>query len=528
MEEERTIGISGPARHRSPAVAARWPGRGFVAAAVAVLTALVAVPAPQARALPAHRHGAASTYYVDCADGADTARGTSPTTAWRTLKKASTAAYRPGDRILFKRGTTCTGTFAPTGSGTAGAPLAAGAYGSGAAPRIAGAGARAAILLDNVQYWELRDLDVTNTGPVTATERRAGVLVRLRDFGTGRHYVVDGVTVHDVNGADVKDPDPSGGILFAVQGASKPTRFDGVTVRHSRVEHTDRTGIGTSSTWGRRPEHPGGPGTTFAPVTGLFVHHNTVRDVGGDGIVVQNAVGARVEHNLVDGFNARSGGYNAGIWAWNSDRVRYQFNEVTGGHGTRDSMAYDIDGGNNGNVYQYNYSHDNEGGFLLICNGAGMVSDRNTVRYNVSVNDRNTSAPYGVISVVCGPATHTLVHNNTVTTDVPGTAMVSSNGPGGVTFRNNIFAGAAALSPIADPHNTYDHNLYARISGIPGGDTGAVRGDPRFAAPGDVRLRTGSRALGAGVAVPGGGDRDFYGHPVPDPPNVGAYQGHGA
>ncbi|REK91339.1 hypothetical protein DY245_05105 [Streptomyces inhibens] len=102
--------------------------------------------------------------------------------------------------------------------------------------------------------------------------------------------------------------------------------------------------------------------------------------------------------------------------------------------------------------------------------------------------------------------------------------MVSSNGPGGVTFRNNIFAGAAAGSPIADPHNTYDRNLYARISGIPGGDTGAVRADPRFVGPDDVRLRAGSPALGAGVRVPGGGDRDYYGNPVPDPPNIGADQ----
>ncbi|UZJ32911.1 right-handed parallel beta-helix repeat-containing protein [Streptomyces endophytica] len=409
-------------------------------AALAGPPAAQAAPGPDAGSRPA-RHQAGTTHYVDCAGGSDGAAGTAPTTAWRTLGRASAAAYHPGDRILFRRGTTCTGTFAPTDSGAAGAPLAAGAYGSGAAPRIAGAGARAAILLDNVEYWELRDLDVTNTGPATTTDRRAGVLVRLHDFGTGHHYLVDRVSVHDVNGADFKDPDPSGGILFAVQGAARPTRFDDVVVRHSRVVHTDRTGIGTSSTWGRRPEHPDGPGSTFAPVTGLFVHHNTVRDVGGDGIVVQTAVGARVEHNLVDGFNMRSAGYNAGIWAWNADAVRYQFNEVTGGHGTRDSMAYDIDGGNNGNVYQYNYSHDNDGGFLLICNGAGMTSDRNTVRYNVSVNDRNTSAPYGVISVVCGPATRTLVHNNTISTTVPGTAMVSSNGPGGVTFRDNLFAG---------------------------------------------------------------------------------------
>ncbi|MFG2139976.1 hypothetical protein [Streptomyces sp. NPDC048650] len=498
-------------------------------AAVAVLataSSVAALAAPQALAAPAPSQG--SAHYVDCAAGSDAAAGTTPGAAWRTLGKASAAAYRPGDRILFKRGTTCTGTFAPTASGAAGAPLAAGAYGGGAKPRIAGAGARAAILLDNVQYWELRDLDVTNTGPLaTTTDRRAGVLVRLHDYGIGHHYLVDGVDVHAVNGADFKDPDPSGGILFVVQGSARPTRFAEVTVRHATVAHTDRTGIGTSSTWGRRPEHPQGPGTSFAPITGLSLHDNSVRDVGGDGIVVQNAVGARVDHNRVDGFNRRSAGYNAGVWAWNSDRVRYQFNEVSGGHGTRDSMAYDIDGGNNGNVYQYNYSHDNEGGFLLICNGEGMTSDRNTVRYNLSLNDRNTAAPYGVVSVVCAAATRTLVHNNTIATGAPHTAMVSSNGPGGVTFRNNVLAGAEAGSPISDPHNVYDHNLYARIPHLPDGDTAGVGADPRFVAPGDLRLRADSPALGAGVRVPDSGARDFYGNPVPDPPNIGAYQGRG-
>ncbi|MFF7704839.1 hypothetical protein [Streptomyces lydicus] len=52
--------------------------------------------------------------------------------------------------------------------------------------------------------------------------------------------------MHDVNGADVKDPDPSGGILFAIQGAAKPTRFDGVTIRNSSVAHTNRTGSATA------------------------------------------------------------------------------------------------------------------------------------------------------------------------------------------------------------------------------------------------------------------------------------------
>ncbi|MFI6768437.1 hypothetical protein [Streptomyces sp. NPDC050355] len=105
--------------------------------------------------------------------------------------------------------------------------------------------------------------------------------------------------------------------------------------------------------------------------------------------------------------------------------------------------------------------------------------------------------------------------------------MVSSNGPVGVTFRNNVFAGAPAGSPIADTHNTYDHNLYARTPGIPAGDTGAVRADPLFVTPDDVRLRAGSPALGAGLRVQDGGTRDFFGNPVPDPPNIGADQGPG-
>lgn len=218
-------------------------------------------------------------------------------------------------------------------------------------------------------------------------ERRAGILVRLHDFGTGRHYLVDGVTVHDVNGADFKEPDPSGGILCAVQGAAKPTRFDGLTVRHSGVRHTDRTGIGTSSNRGRRCPARSGAG---AARTGGAQPRRQRR---GDGVGPQ--------HRAVQRQRGR----------------------------------------------------------------------------------RNTAAPYGVISVVCGPATRTLAHNNALTTRTPGTARVSSNGPGGVTFRNNAFAGAPAGSPIADAHNTYDHNLYARVPGIPAGDTGAVRADPRFVAP---------------------------------------------
>ncbi|MFJ6943609.1 hypothetical protein ACISU4_02920 [Streptomyces wuyuanensis] len=98
--------------------------------------------------------------------------------------------------------------------------------------------------------------------------------------------------VHDVNGADLKDPDPSDGTLFSVTGSAVPTRFDDVRIVDSTVRRAGRTGIGTSSTGGRRPEHPNGPGTSREAITGLRIQHSEVTDVDGDGIVVQTAKGA--------------------------------------------------------------------------------------------------------------------------------------------------------------------------------------------------------------------------------------------
>ncbi|MEU6126401.1 right-handed parallel beta-helix repeat-containing protein [Streptomyces sp. NPDC047123] len=486
---------------------------------IVILTALAAAAAGPAPAATA-RTGTA--YHVDCAAGDDTASGTSAGTAWRSVARAGRHTFGPGDRLLLKRGTSCTGVLAPKGAGAAGAPVRIDDYGPArsAKPRIEGGGARAALHLVNTEQWEIRDLDLSNTGPATTTERRAGLYVQLTDYGVAHHFVVDGVDVHDVNGADFKDPDPSGGILFAVQGSARPTRFDGVRVTDSTVRHVDRTGIGTASTWGRDAD---------ALSTGVRFLRNTVRDVGGDGIVVQKARGALAERNRVDGFNMRSAGYNAGLWAWQSDDVVYQYNEVTGGHGTRDSMAYDIDGGNHRNVYRYNYSHDNEGGFLLVCNAEDTVSDGNRVHDNISVNDRNTASPYGVISVVCGASTDTLIYRNTVVTDRTDTALVSNNGPTGVTFKDNVFVGApGAGSPIKDTVSTYEGNLYWNTAQPR--DPRAVTADPRFAAttpraPGDVRLRPGSPARGAGTPIADGTTRDYFGNRIPDPPNIGADQG---
>ncbi|MCX6997486.1 MAG: hypothetical protein NTV49_10475 [Kiritimatiellaeota bacterium] len=45
---------------------------------------------------------AAATYYVSQSSGNDASDGNSPSTAWKTLARASQLSYAPGDKILLK------------------------------------------------------------------------------------------------------------------------------------------------------------------------------------------------------------------------------------------------------------------------------------------------------------------------------------------------------------------------------------------------------------------------------------------
>lgn len=58
-----------------------------------------------------------------------------------------------------------------------------------------------------------------------------------------------------------------------------------------------------------------------------------------------------------------------------------QYNEVYGNRlGGGDGQGLDVDINCNDTVVQYNYSHDNEGGFVLVCtDGDNNDYNRNTV-----------------------------------------------------------------------------------------------------------------------------------------------------
>lgn len=471
-----------------------------------------------------------TTYYVDCLSAVQ-GSGSSQR-PWNSLQQVNSATFRPGDRILFRRGTRCDGTLAPRGSGASGRPIAVDAYGKGKKPLIAGNGAPDAVYLYNQEYWELRNLEITNHGDGTAIRR--GVYIVLENYGTGHHYRMINLTIHHVNG-DIATRD-NGGIMIWVKGSQVPSSYDDVVMDGNEIYSVDRSGIFMWSDWNcRAPLDCAALGwLPYHPWTKMAARNNTLHDVGGDGIVFIHTDHGIVENNVAYDINMRSDENNGGMWAFHGDYTKFQFNEVYRMRrfpGSNDGMAFNLDDGTNGVLYQYNYSHDNEGGFIMFC-GCGEYgqSSNGVVRYNVSQNDGSR-----LVSAV--GAQNGQVYNNTFYLPAGSTTRIVEElrASSYINFTNNIFYNAGTggydYPDTSASHYTWNHNIfYGNHPANEPIDPNKITADPRFVAPGQgtwgYRLLPNSPAKHAGEIIPDNGGRDFTGVGVPSKrrPSIGAFQ----
>jgi hypothetical protein len=230
-----------------------------------------------------------------------------------------------------------------------------------------------------------------------------------------------------------------------------PTRFIDLQILDNHIYNTSRNGIGIGGTASRK---------NWFPHLKVVIKGNLMEQVPGDGIVVIGSDGALVEGNLLRDFPdiLPHGEAAAGIWPWSSDNTVIQFNEVSGHKAKWDGQGYDSDFNSVGTIIQNNYSHDNYGGFLLVCNnGAKLGQDinkgtiRSIIRNNVSVNDGIRPYPTknrGVFSPtfhLTGPIDDTHIYSNVIITpqkaeDVDNTLIVMDNW-GGPWPVNSIFEG---------------------------------------------------------------------------------------
>lgn len=478
-----------------------------------------------------------TTYYVDSNSGSDNNDGTSKNSAWKTLNKVNEMTFSAGDVILFKSGEIFRGTLELKGQGVEDAPIIIDKYDGDKKPLFVGEEAsNYVIYLNNTEYIELNNLDISAN--YTTKGERKGVYVYAKDKGVLNHVYLRNLDIHDIKNNQVYTNNNSfkntGGIIVQIVGNTIPTKYDDLRIENCNIDNVDRTGMMlVISSWANRTGANYGSGRWY-PSTNVVVENNNFKNIGGDGIVVQQTDGALIQHNIFNGFAERNQNicYNCAAWAHNADNTIFQFNEGMNGNSTLDGMPWDSDGYSNNTLFQYNYSHDNDGGaFLLISYGAGDntsgVADMRdaTFRYNISENDR-----YALITMT-NPLGDNQIYNNVFYVG-PGINVNAhlvgndSNKELGLTLSNNIFyvdekgGVSGRLNGNWNSKVVYDNNAYyskasGKITAYPQ-DSNAIKEDPKFVAEGSgeegYKLQSNSPMINSGKYIFDNGNRDYYGN----------------
>jgi len=455
----------------------------------------------------------AVTYYVDCQNGNDSNEGMTPLSAWQTIDRANQTSYGPGDSILLKRGCAWHGAgFRAQGNGSVPLPITLADYGDTTLPRplVDGVGAHEpAVLLQNVQNWIVRNLELTQHGQTPQnldsnnekgkdadqySDEYMRAVVHVLGLGppnnpncgescTVRNIRLENLVVHDGSWNGIY---ASGG-YYQLRTATYGY-VDNLVIANVESFNNHKAGVEVTCTYYQ---------TRIYATTNVFVLDSHLHDNGGDGAMVGPVRNALLDGNECD-HNGRIRNARVGCWTWDSENTTIQFNEshhnmtpLTDSK-ARDGSGFDLDLGTENGMIQYNYSHDNEGeGFLLLSWPVGYGYSRGEshnlqMRYNISERDGKKLG--GGITVFGGVAP-AVIYNNLIYYEpdrLAGTPMF--NGEGGVIttsifgksgrpdlrIYNNIFITNGRTNPAATSNTlwsdgsgtfTFDNNIWWRAEG---------------------------------------------------------------
>jgi hypothetical protein len=192
---------------------------------------------------------AAGIYYVSQSSGSDASDGMSPSTAWKTLAKAS-REYKAGDSILLKRGDTWPNdTLAPTGSGTPDNPITIAAYGDGPKPILDGLDDhqdRIGIHLLDVEGYRILGLEITRY--------RSGIFAHYSADKEPKKYLwIEDCYIHDstyyCGYRDFLKKRPSLGISLWTDETDQVLVMTDITIKNCRFERL------LSAIWTNNPDN---------------------------------------------------------------------------------------------------------------------------------------------------------------------------------------------------------------------------------------------------------------------------------
>lgn len=526
------------------------------------------------------------TYYCSAVCGNDTNDGLSPEQPFQSLQALVARSFGPGDRLLLERGSVFCGEALHLKNvhGSDQAPIVIDAYGNGPLPCIQTNGSglwfqdygveldnplhrrrgyvSSSILLYDCDGIEISHIAVSNRRlPFDAVYNdidamnRTGVAVVAQNAGTLHHIHLRELDIRHIHGNVYDKHMNNGGIYFtafkpADEAATGISRYDDILIEGCYLEDVYRWGIAVAYTAYCEKfttlEISDEVAMRYG-ATRVRIRNNYVKDPGGDAITTMYCDRPLIEYNVSDGagrqinktYYAQSdfGRVAAAVWPWKCKNALFQFNEVfhTRYHGgeNQDGQAFDADW-SDGTIYQYNYSHDNEGGCLMVC---GVEAVNTVFRYNISQNDDRA-----MILPADSPVAY--IYNN-IFYMKPGVPFLATNSEfvGPTVIQNNILV-SAGDAPVQqnwfEDVTQYQNNLFCGFTNVPSGN-GNLSGTHGLKAPGTggtggadgtaldtldgYRLTTDSLARNAGIEVPDTCAYDFFGNVLTKQISIGVDQG---
>jgi hypothetical protein len=411
------------------------------------------------------------TFFLDCVSGDDEAAGTTERTAWRSLDRLWNATLAPGDRLLLARDCSWIGPLTIRWSGTAAAPIVVGAYGDGERPAIR----------------DSRDNHIVITGSHVVVEG-------LRSFTSPGTFATESGCQDQPVGWRTGFTVADGAGHVTIRGSQAYGNTIGVRISHG-AHHVHVVDNELFANVALAKNTPGGDD-----------------DYGAWGVLIEgtdNVVG----HNRFWG--------NA---AWCS----YDYGQ--------DGAAIEIYAGVR-NLIHHNVSRD-DAAFVEIGSSEERISSDNVVAFNTYVSDR-PAAEFLMVHAgqKFGPTLRTQALHNTVYLPRPertqgATCYGATCGPEVLSLHNNILVvgwrAIYAEGSIGESHNVVWRPVGDPALAVQGGaqlSPTSFLADPRLADAdrGDLRLRAGSPAIGAGADLALAFATDAGGDPLGRPFDIGAF-----
>jgi len=304
---------------------------------------------------------------------------------WKSIGKVNAVVFKPGDSILFNANDTFFGNiyFSELINGKKDSNIVIGSYGNGKA--IIKAGNNDGLFCYNNSHISVFSIIFLGNG--ISTNRGTGVYFYM-DLLTNRkldYIALNGVEAYGFFHAGIR--------IGSWPSDSSRSGFKNIIINNCIAAENGHAGItiyGYYNTKDTMYSHDSIDISRCKAYNNYGISGHTIHS--GNGIVIGQVNHCKISHCVAyeNGINStflHAG--PAGIWAWDSKYVN--INHCYAHHNrsqTVDGGGFDLDGGVQNSIMEYNYAHDNDGPGLLIAQFRGARKMKNNiVRFNISEND---------------------------------------------------------------------------------------------------------------------------------------------